>query len=853
MTTGGSGFESGEDFVAARLSIDVPTEGIANLRELTQEIDRFRVSAEAAARIQDDFVQGQRQSADAAERATTATANLVSQMQRAADLQGRLASGSATAGGLNAPGGYVDPFSGAESGRGRAPATLPEAQGQIDALRERDPRAYLNMQAARGNLRQGDVPAETPDEQQLHNAATRVHEREQENTRQQQENPPARHIPPGDSSMADWRQQIGPDASIARQVLDETGGGGRPSAAAAGGLEGGALPTDVTDTTKAPSRPAADAPPRVGAQKKGGGGVAEDSAATEREQSTLSRGAGIAQQVLNEFGPGGSYQGMGGLAMRGLNAASSMGGGAGGALGGLAKGAGVAGLGLTAALAGYGLTQKGGEVYQGFKNQGLVRGGGAAEGIGYEMSIRAMAMNPFLSTEQSRQVIQAALTEGYSGKAFDTVTGFMSSNLREMNLGVAQSVELLRKNVNEGGQSIEGLAANLGVLKEMSKTGVRSLPELQAGFQATSGTLVNAGVSGPVADRNALAAGQMFNDNQALKGTGEQLVQAMTGPQGMAFMRAQGGINMPAGVMPGAMPFLMQGDEMLQGSTTVIKKWALQFHNAGGRPPKGSAKYANAVYQWQLFLQQLGIPWASNASQVREMYDKFVYEGADPFTEGTQKRDEATKQQTQVQDRDFWATVGASAADRAYDVGAQALGGVRATIGNIGSVLTGNFSEIPGRISEQFGKTVDRFTGHGPDEGKYRIPMLDNIMDVYGPGGFEILDKNNKTVKFNPDNREQMDRLSSGEYTYREKGSTGPGISLAQTPQGGDNFKQRVAEVQGTLRIELDPAAQSAGVRVPTTVQLTPHEQKANMGYGDATPNNAPPGESALTRGRGGW
>ena len=42
--------QSGEDFVAARVSIDVPTEGIAGLREITQEMDRFRTSVEAANR-----------------------------------------------------------------------------------------------------------------------------------------------------------------------------------------------------------------------------------------------------------------------------------------------------------------------------------------------------------------------------------------------------------------------------------------------------------------------------------------------------------------------------------------------------------------------------------------------------------------------------------------------------------------------------------------------------------------------------------------------------------------------------------------------------------------------------------
>ena len=52
---GGGGFQYGDDFVAARVSIDIPTEGIAGLREITQEMDRFRTSVEAANRSSDTF------------------------------------------------------------------------------------------------------------------------------------------------------------------------------------------------------------------------------------------------------------------------------------------------------------------------------------------------------------------------------------------------------------------------------------------------------------------------------------------------------------------------------------------------------------------------------------------------------------------------------------------------------------------------------------------------------------------------------------------------------------------------------------------------------------------------------
>jgi hypothetical protein len=73
----------------------------------------------------------------------------------------------------------------------------------------------------------------------------------------------------------------------------------------------------------------------------------------------------------------------------------------------------------------------------------------------------------------------------------------------------------------------------------------------------------------------------------------------------------------------------------------------------------------------------------------------------------------------------------------------------------------------------------------------------------------DILNESGKAVKFDPDNRELMDRLSGGQYTWRPKGSQGVGVSLAQTPQ--NPTREKVAEVQGTLRIEMDPAAQRAG------------------------------------------
>lgn len=759
-TAGGSGsnMEVGEDFVAARLSIDIPTEGIASMRELTQEIERYRVGAEAAARAQDNFVRYLTESAEAAERAAGAQQNLLGQMERVVELQQRMASGGAGGGDTTVPQGYVDPFSGAQSGVGRG-----EVQGQIDALREQDPRTYLNMQAARGNLRPGDVPAGSPDENQLHESAARVHDREQQNTRRQQENPAAGPAP--------------------RDGL---------------GLAG------------------------LGAM---GGGM------------------GMAGQVLNEMSPGGSFPGMAGLA---ANAMSRVGSAAAGS--GLMRGLGAAGLGMTGALAANGLFQNTGELIQGYANQGSVRGGGAIEGIAQEASIRSLAMNPFISTEQSRQIIQSALTEGYTGKTFDSVTQFMAHNFKEMNMSVAESTELLRKNVDEGGQSIAGLAANLGILKEMSTDGNKSFDQLKAEFQGTSANLINAGFSGGSAERAAMVSAAMFNgpDDRGIKDIGTQITNAFASGRGMAYMHGMGGTNLPKGLMPGAMPFAMDGDQMAKASQEVVIKRAKQIHQGGGSPPQGSTEALNNAYKFDLFLKSMGVNVTPQES--RQYYEKIVYDGRDPYGEAAQKADERTQEQLSVKSRNPLSAAGGGTVSRIAAEGSNFKDAAATTGTALGDLFTRNWSDIPSRFGDLTKRMQERQDGASDAASRYSIPMMESVMREHGRNGVEILDANGKTVKYNPNSKSMMDKLSSGEYTYRPKGSDGRGVSLSETPQ--NPTRDNIANVQGTLRIEMDPSAARAGVRVPSTVRLTPHEQKANAGYGGATPNNAPPGESPITRGR---
>lgn len=776
-----SSFETGDDFVAARLSIDIPTEGISTLRELTQEIERYRVGAEAAGRAQDNFVQYLQQTAEAAERAATAQENLISTLQRTAEMQERMALGSATPGGVTVPQGYVDPFAQAMAGRGRegGPTTMADTQSAIEALSQRDPRTFINMAAQNGMIRPGDLPASSPGDHQLQETAQRVAAREQHN-----------------STIRDMASDIiGVGAGEVLAHMKDTG--------AFGNLAHGVL------------------------DRIGGGG-------------------GLAQAAYNQMTPGGGSAGS--MAMMGARA-----------LGRLSKSA-TAPSGLIRAAAGTGAMLAGGtaafmgvqqlgETYQQYENMGLVRGGGAAEGIGQEVSIRTMAMNPFLSTEQSRQVIQSALSDGYSGKSFDMVTSFITHNLTEMNMSVAESMNLVRKNVQEGGQSFEGLLTNLGMLKEMSQTGNKSLPQLTAEFGATTANLQRIGMSGPQAERAAIVSSAMFNGegDQGLKEFGAQAVNAFANPKGMAMMSTMGGVQVPKGIMPSAMPFALSGDQMAEGSQKVISTYARQIHDSSGKPPQNSPAHINNLGRFDYWLKSMGIN--IDGTVARQYYDAIVYEGRDPFAEGKKKADEASASQVEVKNRSNasrnlggMVSLGAATGSTILDVG-------RTIANTVGDLFTDNQDQIGGRWAGLWDRFGSRGGSVAAATSPYKIEALDNVIKTYGAGGFEILDEKGKVVRYDPNDAETYKKLSAGTFKVRPEGSQGPGLSLSQMPQAGGNYKERVAEVQGTLKIEMSPAAQRAGLSAPSAIQLTPHEQQANAAYGGATPNNAPPGQGPLTRG----
>lgn len=753
------GFEQGDDFVAARISIDIPTEGVAGLREITQEVDRYRTAVEAANRAADTFTNYLTRMAEAASQAATAEQNLIGQLDKHSGSMNQAAvSGQ---GGpqpqLNVPPQYNSPFAAESLGMGtdRSSIGTPEASAQMDQLRQSSPREYINKMAASGHYRPGDIPASSPNQEQVKESADRIAQRSQQ-------------------------QQGG------------------------GGLEG------------------------------------------------LGEAGAFGSDLLSELRPGAGNLGMLALAQRGLGKLSGMGGGAGGGIAaklGMGLGrmgpVGTAGLALGAVGTAAYLGQAGGEIYQDYKNMGSMRGGGATEGMGYEMNIRSMAMNPFISTDQARQIVQQGLREGYTGKEFDTMTSFVSHNLKEMNMDINESFGLVKKNVKEGGMTLEGLGTTLAQLKEASKTGYSSLPDLMSSYEGTSSALINAGISGPVASGVAAIGAQTFPDSQVSKGTGGDIAAAMmSSPTGVQMMRTMGGLEVPAGVSHMELPYMFEGEEGSKAaaiaSSNVLKNYAKRMLSQYRNPPPGSPMWLRARELWFKKIKSLGVPLSKN--QAFEWFAAYS-EGKDPMAEGVTKSDRSAKAAITPSKKPLWESVAEDVGQTAFSPFVEAFSGAKMVASMGADALTGNWQGM-GHYTEKYDGDIQR-AGLNNDPYGYQMPVLDSIESAYGRGGYEVLDQNGKPMKFDRSNKQHVEAFSRGDYTFREKGSSGPGRTAESVANSSPDQIKGVTQTQvtGQVTIGLTPEATRAlQVQGGSTITLTPHEQQANSGYGSAQPNNAPPG-----------
>lgn len=777
-----SGFTQGDDFVAARVSIDVPTEGIQSLREMSQGIDRFRTSVEAAARSSSTFVGYVNQMVQAGNLATEAHRNLAAQLERTTDLQQRSMGGGGAQSALplsrSAPQGYVDPWAGmgVGTGSGRQPSpNTADYQQQIDQTRP-DSRHYINAQAGRHRVLPGDLNPSEMAPVDLDAAAGRIEARDK-HQRDQEDSSSRSGTGAGRSGSLAGR--IG--GGLARNMMSEMAVGGGSHMGMLGALQRG--------LGGGGSRPSAAAP----------GG----SAGTAVAQAANAGDAASAEEAASSGGLGGMLKGLG-------------------------RGGGALGVGL----AGLGLLEKGGGIYQGYKNLGSIRGGGAAEGAGSEMMMRGMALNPFLSTEQSRQIIMAGLTEGYSGKQFDTVTQFMASNLKDMNIQVSESVNMLRKNVNEGGQSIGGLASSLGILKEMSKTGGMSLPDLAKAFEQGTGNMISSGASGGYASQQMLSALGGWAGDQTLKGRFAGMLQSGGSDAASgAMLEMYSGQGVP-GLSPDMLPAYLSANGGNQGGMTSAAAKNL-INRLMGKLQKNDPRYFNQLKILVMMLNRM-FPGQNITPQIAmHMIDQYRG-GHDPMQEGEEKQEKIASE------------VNAGAGPMSF---AEGLGAAGTSVLDMGKMfaagVTGN-DQAAINAADDMGKAWTNASYNANAEASN--PILNSIVGQYGATGVEVVDSSGKASELTG-NRSQVQGLASGNLKWRRKGEDSGGYTLRQTPESGKSPGPDGGGNGGQTNVNFSPAQVqitfgAGGMTAsPNPVQLTPNQQAVNAGVGSNTMNNPAPGD----------
>jgi len=627
MAEGGSGFSSGEDFVAARVSIDIDNHGIQTLKELSNALSNYRTVVEAAGRSSENFVKYLQQMSQAGQQVAQVHQQMASSLERTSDTQQRGMGGPAGSGGAAAaelpmsraaPQGYVDPFSGTGAGAGMggsrqsSPSDVPAQiqQQHIDPTRQLDPYRYANAQAGRSRtLGSGNMPTTPTGAPDWGEYANRVDARDKATGQQ------ARTTPAGDgagggglgSGIGNFAGTPGGGANfggLAKNIANEMAPGGTPMGtlgAVARGI-GGIGAWAAGRASREPSGASPGPPDVKGAEDQNSGGAAQ-AAGTGLGRMLGKAGSGVADTL-----------GIGGL----MPILAKMGPVA-GALGGI--------LGLVGGV------EKGGAMYQNYKDIGLIQGGGAAQGLGDEARMRWGAMDPRVSTEQSRQIMMAGLSEGYHGGDYDTATKAFKDNLVDFNLAVSDSVKLLRTSIL-GGSTLQEAATQthqiMATVKNLSKNGVMSNPDMQQAVEQLTAGFEGQGQTSDSAMHEAAVGTQMWNTPQtrAIAGDFGGLSQSMqSSAAGNASIEAFSGDMVP-GLMPDMLAFYnsRHGKSMDEDVDKAIKRLVGMYFRSPNTRDKSSVAYANAIGMIMRNLQRMapGNPISKDPNKIAEMVDSYL-------------------------------------------------------------------------------------------------------------------------------------------------------------------------------------------------------------------------------------
>lgn len=503
-------------------------------------------------------------------------------------------------------------------------------------------------------------------------------------------------------------------------------------------------------------------------------GGAEQGADTASKASKATRGSAGSTAAAEE---GGSVaaEGAEGAAAGGAEAAGAAGvaeaGGTAAAGGALAAG-GVALAPVAAAAAAFVGIQKAGEKTQELYNMGTTQGGGLGAGMKAESSIQMMALNPFITSDQSRQIIMSALNEGVQGKQFDDMTSFMEHNLTTMNMSVADSTKLLQKNVVDGGESIETLGTQLTNLKQAAQAGGVSLSDSIAAFTKISGQGVDAGGGGQMSGKAAAQAGQMFaptinGQKNPLAGFGSTLTSsAMASPEFQARLAQK---------YPGMMPQAALQQSIKDGTLdqNVVEQGMQVFSRVGNGP--------NSVSQAIPMLEQI---YGTSIS----------YEQAEELQKQWAGK---TPQQVDAEGKKRTADSVGNVTTKKGAVG----GAVSSTQGGLGALWHSFKDSLP--WADPADKQKDLAQDYG-NTGTFENPALNNITRQHGLGNTVVYDPQGKAHKVDYNDEAQMKGLQDGSWKIATTDDPDEQKTLA-----GD-FNKGASEMQGSAT-DLTSLAESGG------------------------------------------
>lgn len=521
--------DHGNDYVAARVQIEIPDGADQKLREIIQATERLQVAMESATRAGGDMNNYLERIAEASRRASEEQNRLTQSMQ-VQNSMGHLTNMSVPLGGAQSP---PQPHE-VGMGYGRNPTGLSTSS---DDLRARNPGAWMNMMAANGEVGKSDAQAVRVDN--LQDVANKIAQRQQELVEQDR----LTHIAddgegegtPFNHNRA--RSFASKGADISQRLMNQVGPGASWSTLGEMALKG------VNYAQQRMSQQAAGRPNAPGSPGAGMGGSPPGSGPPPQTPT------GGADEP--ESGGGGASA---------LKAA----------MGAIATKLPVVGTAIAAITAGAKVFEKVGQVGREARDLGSIRGGAGGEGLQAMARAKMMTLNPFISQDQARQIYQSVMSEGYadaSGGGADNVIDFVSNNIQHMSISVADSMKMLRATIIGGGDGSEKgvnhaltlLNDELDKIRNISRGTVMSQPEFRSGVMSMQQNMMDAGVSPEAAAASAMIAEQVGGQSQSLKGQFGSIVGDMSTQGGGAWLRTFGGpggtaLQGTGGLFPQAIP-----------------------------------------------------------------------------------------------------------------------------------------------------------------------------------------------------------------------------------------------------------------------------------------------------------